>query len=100
MTTRADYEKRLREHLKETKSHATKVAQADQATRRDRRNHIDSGPEGATKAAQNIKGVVGKAKAAAQGPLHLARGSGEQAKMLHNARAEYREEARRSPRTR
>ena len=37
--------------------------------------------------------MVGKAKAAAQGPLHAVRGSGEQDKMLHNARTEYQEEA-------
>ena len=37
--------------------------------------------------------MIGKAKAAAQGPMHTVRGSGEQEKMLHNARAEYQEEA-------
>ena len=36
---------------------------------------------------------LSKAKAAAQGPLHAVRGSGEQEKMLHNARAEYADEA-------
>ena len=36
---------------------------------------------------------LGKAKAAAQGPLHAVRGAGEQEKMLRNARAEYAEEA-------
>ena len=34
-----------------------------------------------------------KAKAAAQRPLQAVRGSGEQEKMLHNARIEYAEEA-------
>ncbi len=93
VTTRADYEKRLRQHLKETKSHATKVASRIKQLGGTAETISLPGPEGATKAAQSVKGVVGKAKAAAQGPLHLARGSGEQSKMLHNARAEYREEA-------
>ena len=37
--------------------------------------------------------MVGKAKAAAQAPMHTVRGSGEQEKMLHNARIEYQQEA-------
>ena len=36
---------------------------------------------------------LGKAKAAAQGPLQAVRGSGEQETMLQNARIEYAEEA-------
>ena len=51
------------------------------------------GPEGLGKAAETVSGMVGKAKAAAQGPLHAVRGSGEQEKMLRNARTEYQEEA-------
>lgn len=97
MTTRADYEKRLRQHLKETKSHASTVAKRIKQLGGTAETVSLPGPEGATKgatkAAQSLQGAVGKAKAAAQGPLHLAKGSGEQGKMLHNARAEYREEA-------
>lgn len=93
VTTRDDYEKRLRAHLKETKSHATKVARRIKQLGGTAETVSMPGPDGAAKAAQTIQGVVGKAKAAAQGPLHVARGSGEQAKMLHNARTEYREEA-------
>jgi ferritin-like metal-binding protein YciE len=93
VTSRADYEKRLRQHLKETKSHATKVAKRIKQLGGTAETVSLPGPDGATKAAQSLQGVVGKAKAAAQAPMHLARGSGEQAKMLHNARAEYRDEA-------
>lgn len=93
MTTRADYEKRLRQHLKETKAHASSVAKRIKQLGGTAETVSLPGPEGATKAAQSLQGAVGKAKAAAQGPLHLAKGSGEQGKMLHNARAEYREEA-------
>lgn len=93
-TTRADYEKRLRQHLKETKEHASTVAKRIKQLGGTAETVSLPGPEfGATKAAQSLQGAMGKAKAAAQGPLHLAKGSGEQEKMLHNARAEYREEA-------
>ena len=93
VTTRDDYEKALRRHLKETKSHASSVAKRIKQLGGTAETVTLPGPETATKAAQSIQGVVGKAKAAAQGPLHLVRGSGEQGKMLHNARVEYREEA-------
>ena len=93
VTTRDDYEKALRQHLKETKSHASMVAKRINQLGGTAETVTLPGPESASKAAQSIQGAVGKAKAAAQGPLHLARGSGEQAKMLHNARVQYREEA-------
>ncbi len=93
VTTRDDYEKGLRRHLKETKSHASAVAKRIKGLGGTAETVSVPGPEGATKAAQSIQGVVGKAKAAAQGPLHVARGEGEQGKMLHNARVQYREEA-------
>lgn len=93
VTSRSDYEKRLREHHKETKSHAAKVAKRIKQLGGTANTVTVPGPEGATKAAEGLRGVVNKAKAAAQGPMHLARGEGEQARMLHNARLEYREEA-------
>ena len=93
MTTRADYEKRLRAHLKETKSHASTVAKRIKQLGGTAETVSLPGPGGATKAAASLSGAVGKAKAAAQGPMHLAKGSGEQGKMLYNARAEFREEA-------
>ena len=43
--------------------------------------------------AESVSEKLGKAKAAAQGPLQAVRGAGEQEKMLHNARAEYADEA-------
>jgi ferritin-like metal-binding protein YciE len=93
VTTRADYEKRLRQHLQETKSHATSVAKRIKELGGTAETVSLPGPERASKAAQSVQEVVVKAKAAAQSPLHVAKGSGEQAKMLHNARVEYREEA-------
>jgi ferritin-like metal-binding protein YciE len=74
MTTKAPYKKRLKQHLKETKSHAK------QLERRIRK--LGGGGHA-------IQTVVAKATAAAKGPLHMMRGSGEQEKMLKNAKTEY-----------
>jgi len=93
MTTRDDYAKRLRDHLKETKSHATQVSRRIKQLGGTPETVSIPGPEGLTKAAEAVSDVFGKAKAAAQGSLHAVRGSGEQERMLRNARTEYQEEA-------
>jgi ferritin-like metal-binding protein YciE len=74
MTTRAPYEKRLKQHLRETKAHAKAVER--------RIKKLGGG-------GQLTQAALGKAMAAAKGPLHMARGSGEQEKMLKNAKTEY-----------
>jgi ferritin-like metal-binding protein YciE len=74
MNTKAAYKKRLKQHLKETKSHAKQLQR--------RIKQLGGGT-------QTAKAVAGKVKAAAKGPLHAVRGSGEQEKMLKNARTEY-----------
>ncbi|MDX6603261.1 MAG: hypothetical protein QOF13_2463 [Solirubrobacterales bacterium] len=74
MTTRAPYKKRLREHLRETKRHAKDVER--------RIKKLGGG-------GQKAQTAVGKAMAAAKGPLHAVRGTGEQEKMLKNAKTEY-----------
>jgi ferritin-like metal-binding protein YciE len=93
VTTRDDYAKRLKDHLKETQSHATQVSRRIKQLGGNPETVSLPGPEGLSKAAESVSDVVGKAKAAAQGPLHAVRGSGEQDKMLRNARTEYQEEA-------
>jgi ferritin-like metal-binding protein YciE len=93
MTTREDYAQRLKDHLKETRSHATQVSKRIKQLGGNPETVSLPGPEGLTKAAESVSEVVGKAKAAAQGPLDAVRGSGEQDKMLRNARSEYQEEA-------
>ena len=93
MTTRDDYAKRLKDHLKETKSHARRVSQRIEQLGGTPETVSLPGPEGLTKAAESVSNVLGKAKAAAQGPLHAVRGSGEQERMLNDARTEYQEEA-------
>jgi ferritin-like metal-binding protein YciE len=80
MATRPPYKKRLEQHLKETRQHA-------KLTER-RLKKLGGGV-----------GVVGKASelasrgvAAAKGPLHAARGTGEEEVQLKNAKTEYSEE--------
>jgi ferritin-like metal-binding protein YciE len=74
MTTKPPYRKRLKDHLKETKSHAR------QLERRIKQLGGDS---------STAQTVIAKATAAAKGPMHALRGSGEQEKMLKNAKTEY-----------
>jgi ferritin-like metal-binding protein YciE len=93
VTTRDDYEKRLKDHLKETRSHAGQVSKRIKQLGGTPETVSVPGPEGLAKAAGSVSEVVAKAKAAAQGPLAAVRGSGEQGKMLRNARTEYRDEA-------
>jgi len=92
-TTREDYAKRLKDHLKETKSHASLLSKRIKQLGGTPETVTLPGPDGLTKAAETVSGVLGKAKAAAQGPMHAVRGSGEQERMLRNARTEYQEEA-------
>jgi ferritin-like metal-binding protein YciE len=92
-TTRPDYEKRLTDHLKETKSHARAVSKRIKQLGGTPAEVSLPGPEGVSKAAHGVQDVVSKAKAAVQGPLDTVRGSGEQARMVRNARTEYEEEA-------
>jgi ferritin-like metal-binding protein YciE len=74
MTVKGPYKKRLQQHLKETKSHAKQVER--------RIKQLGGG-------GQTVQSAVGKLTAVAKGPLHAVRGSGEQEKMLKNAKTEY-----------
>ncbi|HEX6228543.1 MAG TPA: DUF892 family protein [Solirubrobacterales bacterium] len=74
MTTRRAYKKRLQQHLRETKRHAKGVER--------RIKKLGGG-------GQTMQKAIGKAMAAAKGPLHMVRGGSEQEKMLKNAKTEY-----------
>lgn len=74
MTTKDVYAKRLKQHLKETKGHAKQLER--------RIKKLGGG-------GQIAQTVIGKATAAAKGPLHALRGSGGEEKMLKNAKTEY-----------
>ncbi|HEU5141927.1 MAG TPA: DUF892 family protein [Solirubrobacterales bacterium] len=75
MTTRPPYKKRLQQHLRETKAHAKALE----------RRIKKLGGDGTS----TFGTAVGKAMAAAKGPMHAMRGTGEQEKMLKNAKTEY-----------
>lgn len=93
MTTRDAYKKRLKEHFKETK------AQAKGLERRIKQlggkaEKVDlPGPDGLAEAAGKAQDVAKRAVAAAKGPLHMIRGTGEAEKMLKNAKTEFFNEA-------
>jgi ferritin-like metal-binding protein YciE len=93
VTTRDDYAKRLKDHLKETKSHAAQLSRRIKQLGGNPETVSVPGPDGLGRVAESVSDKLGKAKAAAQGPLHTVRGSGEQEKMLRNARIEYADEA-------
>jgi ferritin-like metal-binding protein YciE len=78
MTTRAAYKKRLKQHLRETKDHARRVER--------RIKQLGGDP-------QTLQRLAGQATAALKGPLHALRGSGEDERLLKNAKTEYSEEA-------
>jgi ferritin-like metal-binding protein YciE len=88
LTTRPPYKKRLQQHLKETKQHSKLLERRIKKLG----GTAESGPDlpGPTEAVANL---AGRAVAAAQGPLHALRGTGEAEKMLKNAKDEYHEEA-------
>jgi ferritin-like metal-binding protein YciE len=93
MTTKKPYKKRLQEHLKETKGHAREVKRRiRELGGKAEAGPISSGPDAVVEAASGLTSLAGKAKAAAQGPLHAVRGTGEAEKMLKNARTEYHNE--------
>src|SRR5919198_1368881 len=87
MTTRAPYKKRLQAHLKETKAHARDVE------RRIKKLGGQAGGDGVMSAANTPQTAANKAAALAQGPLHAARGTSEQEKLLKNAKTEFQDEA-------
>jgi ferritin-like metal-binding protein YciE len=88
LTTRPPYKKRLQDHLKETKQHGKLLERRIKKLG----GTPEAGPDlpGPTEAVANL---AGRAVAAAQGPLHALRGTGEAEKMLKNAKDEYHEEA-------
>jgi ferritin-like metal-binding protein YciE len=74
ITTKPQYQKRLKQHLKETKAHAKAL-----------QRRIKKLGGGGTA----VQSLVGKATAVAKAPLHAVRGSGDQEKMLKNAKTQF-----------
>lgn len=92
MTTRAPYKKRLKAHLKETKAHAKAVERRIKQLGGKADAVPVPGPEPIADAAAKVQEVASRAVAAAKGPLHMVRGTGEAEKMLKNAETEFSEE--------
>src|SRR5688572_14023891 len=87
MTTKAPYKKRLQQHLKETKAHARNVERRIKQLGGKAEAVHAPGPIG--DAASAVTSAASKAVSAAKGPLHAIRGTGENEKMLKNAKTEF-----------
>jgi ferritin-like metal-binding protein YciE len=84
---RPPYKKRLQDHLKETKAHARAVERRIKQLGGKAESGTGPGPVSNLTAAAQTAGS--KAVSAAKGPLHALRGTGEQEKMLKNAKTEF-----------
>ena len=93
MTTRAPYKKRLQEHLRETKSHGRDVKRRIKEIGGSAEEVSVPGPDAVTEAITRAVELSRKGVAALQGPIHVLRGTGEQEKLLKNAKTEYQDEA-------
>src|SRR5215212_1004803 len=91
MTTKPPYKKRLQQHLSETKGHARQVER--RIKQLGGKAEPIPGPEAVGEALATAQTVAGKVMAAAKGPLHAIRGTGEEEKLLKNAKTEYWNEA-------
>ena len=91
VTTRAPYKKRQREHLKETKAHARALSKRiKQLGGKAQAAPVPTAtPDAVAEAATAVQEAASKGLAAAKGPLHAIRGTGESEKMLKNAKTEY-----------
>src|SRR5436190_13384896 len=89
MATRKPYKNRLQQHLRETKGHARGVQRRIKELGGKAEVVPTPGPEALSEAASAAAGVANRAMAAAKGQLHVIRGTGEQEKMLKNAKTEY-----------
>ena len=93
MTSRAPYQKRLKQHLQETKGHAREVERRIKQLGGTAETVSVPGPDVVSEAASRVQEVAQRGMALAQGSLHAARGTGEQEKQLKNAKTEFSDEA-------
>ncbi len=93
MATRPTYKRRLKDHLTETKRHGRDVAKQIKRLGGSAETIELPGPELLTEVAQTAVAGVQRAAAAAQGPVHALRGTGEAERQLKNAKTEFAAEA-------
>jgi ferritin-like metal-binding protein YciE len=79
--SRPPYQKRLKDHLRETKRHGKEVER--------RIKKLGGDASSLTGTAAN---VASRAVSAAKGPLHMVRGTGDAEKMLKNVKTEFADE--------
>ena len=89
MTTDKTYRKRLQDHLKETRDHARRVKSRIKAIGGRPEEVSVPGPEAVSDLASGAVGLANRAVAAAKGPTHMLRGTGEQEKLLKNVKTQY-----------
>jgi|GEM_PF-513369 len=92
MTSRGDYKKRLQQHLAETKRHARELGRRIKKLGGTPEAGPLEGFEPFAKGASVAVGIGNRAVAAAQAPIDLLRGTGEQERMLRNAKTQYANE--------
>jgi ferritin-like metal-binding protein YciE len=93
MTTRKNYERRLRAHLKETREHASALERRIRQLGGEAETVSVPGPDTLAKGAQAAQSKLQRAAAAVKGPMDSLRGTGEQERMLKNAMTEFQDEA-------
>jgi len=86
--SRASYKKRLQDHLKETKAQAKGLELRIKQLGGKAHAATLPGPEMAAEVASRVTAAATKAIAAAKGPVHALRGTGEAEKLLKNAKTE------------
>jgi ferritin-like metal-binding protein YciE len=89
ITTEKAYKKRLQEHLKETRDHSRRLKSRIKALGGSPEEVALPGPEVVSEAASGALNLANRAVAAAKGPVHMLRGTGEQEKLLKNAKTQY-----------
>ena len=89
MTTDKAYRKRLQDHLKETRDHARRVKSRIRAIGGKAEEVSVPGPEAVSNVASGAVNLANRAMAAAKGPGHVLRGTGEQEKLLKNVKSQY-----------
>jgi ferritin-like metal-binding protein YciE len=92
MTTRPPYKKRLQQHLTETKRHARELERRIKRIGGSTQLLPVDAPAPVAKGADVAVELGNRALAAAKGPLHAIRGTGEQEKMLKNAKSQFADE--------
>jgi ferritin-like metal-binding protein YciE len=89
MTTDKGYRKRLQDHLKETRNHSRLVKGRIKALGGVAEEVSLPGPDVVSDVASGAANLANRAVAAAKGPGHMLRGTGEQEKLLKNAKSQY-----------